>query len=89
MPDITLRLTEEFQCGLANVYSDRVLEQVHQTLENLKAFPDMGSAAARPCLTRRFGPTIRTLPISTFVLVYRHVDNYVDILALEPGSRIR
>lgn len=88
MPKATLRIADEFVEDLALIYSGTLLSRIHTVLNQLPQFPDMGSPNVRPSLIQQYGEGIRTLSISSFVLVYRHRDEVVDVLALIHGPRI-
>lgn len=81
--------TELFHEDLARVPSKRVLKQAAQALVNLAAFPDMGRVAQSPTLTSRFGEGVRTLVCGTYLLVYRHTEDVVQVLALYPARVVR
>lgn len=88
MPKATLRIADEFVEDLALIYSGTLLNRIHTVLNQLPQFPDMGSPNVRPSLIQQYGEGIRTLSISSFVLVYRHRNEVVDVLALIHGPRI-
>ena len=92
MPEGTpreLRISDEFVCDLAQVWSEPLRERIRTQLASLQAFPEMGSTDVRPSLTRRYGPGLRKLCISTFVIVYRLTDDAIEVLALVAGPRVR
>lgn len=93
MPMATLRIADEFNEDLALIYSGTLLNRIHtvlnQLLNQLLQFPDMGSPNVRPSLIQQYGEGIRTLSLSSFVLVYRHRDEVVDVPALIHGPRIQ
>ncbi len=84
-----LRIADEFTEGLAAIYSNRVLTQIKNILTLLPVTPELGSAHVRPMLTRLYGPGIRKIPVSTFVIIYRFDGEYVDVLALVYGPRVK
>jgi plasmid stabilization system protein ParE len=88
-PRVQLRITDSFIEDAARIYSPRVARRIRDTLEMIQNNPDIGSPLARESLVKAYGPNIRTFAISSFVLVYRHSDEYVDILALVYGATIR
>ena len=83
-----LRIADEFTYALAGIYSRRVLDQIKHTLSLLPDNPEIGSANVRQSLLDRYGRGIRKLPLSTFVIVYRVSEDYVDVLALVYGPSI-
>jgi hypothetical protein len=89
MTHAILRVTESFIEDTGRIYSPRVNERIRQCLNMIEHNPDIGSPLARPYLTERYGADIRTVAISTFVLVYRHNGDFVDVLALVYGPTIR
>lgn len=83
-----IRLSEEFIEGLAQVWSPRVLDHVRDLIETLSANPEIGSPRVRHSLRRRYGDSLRKLPVSTFVIVYRFDGETVDVLALVYGPSV-
>ena len=89
MPDAyPIRFSEEFAEGLARIWSPRVLDQIQHLTSLLPTTPEMGSADVRKSLITRYGPNLRKLPVSTFVIVYRFDGVTVEVLALEYGPGI-
>ena len=84
-----LRISQEFQEGLSWVHSPRVLAQIRNLLNLLPDYPNIGSPNVRECLTKLYGPNLRKLPVSTFVIIYRVGDGVVDLLALVYAPRVR
>lgn len=84
----TMRIAEEFVYGLADIYSESALEQIRNTLRLLETTPLMGTTLVRSSLARRYGGTIRILPVLTLSIVYRYdaASNTTDILALIYGT---
>ena len=89
MPKARVRNADEFVYDLAEVFSRRVLDQVRKNVELLAYFPELGSANVRESLVERYGPHLRKIAISTFVIVYRYENDVVDVLALVYGPSIR
>ena len=89
MPKARVRIADEFVYDLAEVFSRRVLDQVRKNVELLAYFPELGSANVRESLVERYGPHLRKIAISTFVIVYRYENDVVDVLALVYGPSIR
>jgi plasmid stabilization system protein ParE len=83
-----LRIADEFTYALAGIYSERLLAQLKHVLSLLPDNPELGSANVRQSLADRYGSGIRKIPVSTFVVVYRVSDEFVDILALVYGPSI-
>ena len=88
MPKAQLRIAEEFSAALAQIYSDKLLARIRKNVEALAELPEIGSTNVRKSLTDLYGPNIRKIPISTFVIIYRYENNIVDILALVYGPTI-
>ena len=88
MPNVELRISEEFSASLADIYSERVLGRIWDALNNLRSFPEMGSARVRRCLIDQYGEGLRQIPISTFLIVYRYDGRVVDVLSLAYGPSV-
>ena len=88
MPDVELRISEEFSANLADIYSERVLGRIWDALNNLQSFPEMGSVRVRRCLSDQYGEGLRQVPLSTFLIVYRYDGHVVDVLALVYGPSV-
>lgn len=88
MPKPQLRIADEFVYSLAGIYSERVLAQIKKLLSLLPDNPEMGSADVRASLTSTYGPDLRKLPVSTFVIIYRYDGEFIDVLALVYGPTI-
>lgn len=88
MPKARIRIADEFIYALSEVYSERVLDQIRKLIELLPENPLMGSSDVRECLSRLYGPKLRKLPVSSFVIIYRYENDTVDVLALVYGPTI-
>lgn len=88
MPKAELRITEEFSAGLAEIYSDRVLERIERAVRSLAEFPEMGSPLVRKSLVSQYGEGLRQVPVATFLIVYRREERSVDVLALVYGPSV-
>lgn len=88
MPKARIRIADEFVYALSEIHSERVLGQIRKLIELLPDNPLMGSSDVRECLTRLYGPRLRKLPVSSFVIIYRYENNAVDVLALVYGPTI-
>ena len=88
MPDVTLRLADEFVESLAEIHSTRLLERIKSLVSSIASFPELGSPVVRKSLVARYGNKLRHVAVAQFVIVYRHANNVVDILALVYGPRI-
>lgn len=75
---------DEYQAITSNVARKRI----RQAVDSIATFPDMGAAMPRRSLAQRYGEDIRTLPAGTYVIVYRHQDAHLVLLALVPGKLI-
>lgn len=84
-----VRIAQEFIDDLAAIYSERLLEQIKSLVSQLEINPEIGSTQVRPFLTELYGPALRKLPVSTFVIVYRFNGEVVDVLALVYGPTVR
>lgn len=62
--------------------------RIHRTVNALAAFPDMDSAHPKRSLVNRYGKAIRTMPSGTYLIVYRHDESQLVLLALVPGKLI-
>ncbi|MBQ9001931.1 MAG: type II toxin-antitoxin system RelE/ParE family toxin [Eggerthellaceae bacterium] len=83
-----LRIADEFAYALAGIYPERVLDHIRNLLSLLPDNPEIGSTNVRRSLVDRYGSGIRKLAVSSFVIVYRVSDYYVDVLALVYGPSI-
>ena len=83
-----LRISDEFIYALSGIYSQRVFDHVRNLLSLLPENPEIGSSNVRQSLIDRYGNGIRKLHVSTFVIVYRISDDYVDVLALVYGPAV-
>lgn len=81
-------MSEEFIEGLAHVWSPRVLDHIQGIVSLLPTNPELGSPDVRESLSGYYGPNLRKLHVSRFVMVYRFDGAVVDVLALEYGPRI-
>lgn len=87
-PVYPIRLSEEFIEGLARVWLPRVLDHIQGIVSLLPTNPELGSPDVLESLSRHYGPNLRKLHVSRFVMVYRFDGAVVDALALEYGPRI-
>jgi len=83
-----IRLADEFVEGLARIWSERVLDYIHDVVSMLATIPEMGSPSVRESLKLRYGDGLRKLNVSTFVILYRFDGAVVDVLAIEYGPNI-
>ena len=88
MPRAEIRIADEFIDALADIYSNRILDRIHDLLNSLQSFPEMGSPRVRRCLTERYGEGLRQVPVSTFLVLYRYDGETVDVLALVYGPSV-
>ena len=84
-----IRIADEFITSLAGITSERLIERIRRGVELLETFPELGAAEVRPYLAKKYGPDIRKLAISTWVLVYRFDGVTVDVLALVYGPQVK
>lgn len=83
-----IRLSEEFSIGLSQIWSKRVLDHIKRLIALLQVQPELGSPDVRPSLLRMYGPHLRKLTVSTFVIVYRFDGKTVDVLAIVHGPQV-
>ena len=84
-----IRIAEEFIDALSCIYSERVLTQIKNLVSLLAVTPEIGSSHVRPALSQLYGPNLRKMPVSTFVIVYRFDGECVDVLALVYGPTVK
>ena len=89
MAKATVVATNLFYDTLDEIRSLHTLDQIARNLELLSSFPDLGQLATSPSLTSRFGKRIRTLVCGSYILVYRHESDDVEVLALFPAKLVR
>lgn len=89
LPEYPIRLSDRFINDLAEIYSPKVRNDIKKALTNLRCFPEIGSAQVRQSLITLFGPHIRKIPVSTFVIIYRFENNTIDILAMVNARTVR
>ncbi len=87
-PQTPLRITDEFNAGLAEVQSDKALARIYDLITLLSKYPDYGSPEARRPLSRRYGAGLRKIVAAPYVIVYRHADDAVEVLALVYGPSV-
>jgi plasmid stabilization system protein ParE len=88
-PAVTLRITDEFIASLAEIQSDKLLGRIYDQVNLVSAYPDSGSPDVRPSLTFRYGQGLRKLVVPPYIIVYRHADEFVDVLALVHGPAVK
>lgn len=83
--------TDEFIDGVAQIYSERVLNELSESLIAIRSFKDLGTGFVRESLRKRYGDDIRKFPVSPFVIVYRYDENRntVEFLALPHEKTVR
>ena len=83
-----MRISEEFVYALADVYSESALDKIRNSLYLLENAPLMGTTVVRSSLARRYGGTMRVLPVLTLSIVYRYdsAENVIDVLSLIYGT---
>lgn len=89
MPKAELRIADEFVYDIAAITLERVLAEIRETVSLLATAPEMGLPSVRASLKRAFGPNLRKLPVSSFIIVYRYEGGVVDVLACVCGPRVR
>ncbi len=88
MPNIRLRIADEFSQGLSEIYSDNILKRIDRAIRNLMVFPEMGSPLVRPSLANRYGEGLRQIPIGTLLIIYKYDGTTIDVLALVFGPSV-
>lgn len=74
---------------LMEIRSERELGRI-QRLETLLAeYPDLGSPLVRPSFVERFGEGIRTYPVGSHTVFYRHEGGVVRMCAVVSSRTIR
>ena len=83
--------TDEFALCLADVddLSPSKGMRIREAVRRLQAFPDMGSPRVCQMLKNRYGDDLRTLAVEGYVIVYRHDEQKLCLIALPWGGRIR
>ena len=84
-----IKLSDEFVWGLGQVWSERVVGQIRHLIDLLPTMPEIGSLDVRPALARLYGPNLRKLTVSTFVIIYRFDGTTVDVLACVYGPSVK
>ena len=82
-------LSQRFMDDVSDTNSTRIALRARKQIEQLAMFPDMGRHAQSPSLVNRFGRDMRTLVCSSYLIVYRHADDAVEVLALWPARLVR
>lgn len=88
MPDVELRVADEFIDGPSNISSAPLLARIRRVVEQLRRFPEMGSPDVRPSLSVRYGAGLRNVAVSSFPIVFRFDGLTVDVLALVYGPSV-
>lgn len=65
-----LEYSQRFADDLARVTSAKVEAQVYRVLDNIEAFPDIGSMLLPESIRSEFGKGIRKVVVGPFDLVY-------------------
>lgn len=87
---IRIRYASRLAEDISLIYSDRLRRQIKDILNDLPKYPEMESANVRQSLVDRFGPHLRKIAISTFLLIcrYEEASSSIDVLALVYGPRV-
>lgn len=82
------RIADEFSSALAEIWSERLLLRIERAVRGLAEHPETGSPLVRSSLTKQYGDSLRQVPISTLLIVYRYDGTTVDVLALVYGPSV-
>ena len=86
---LPIRYTDEFRMTAREVTSKRVQRHLRKVIEGLQAFPNMGSPHPRRMLRDRYGDDILTMAVDGYLLVYRHDDEALWLIALPWGGVVK
>lgn len=89
MRNVKLCFAPSYPAAVREKRSERVRAHIRSAIANLQTFPDMGTSDARDSLKERFGEDIRVLVVEGYLVVYRHADDHVDVLALVSVRSVR
>ena len=70
MPRVAI--SEEFVEATAEVYSDRVFNDLYRLVEMLETLPELGSTELPAAIKRRFGKDCRKIVVAPFDMLYRY-----------------
>lgn len=89
MPKLRTELSRRFMDDVAQINSAAVAQRARKLIDHLSSFPDMGRITQSPTLSSRFGEGTRTLVCGNYLLVYRHTEEAIQVLALYPARLVR
>ena len=70
MPKVVI--SEEFVEATAEVYSDRVFNDLFRLAEMLETLPELGSTDLPAAIRKRFGEDCRKIVVAPFDMLYRY-----------------
>ena len=88
MPRAKMVREAAYEAQLMEIPSDKTVVRIEEIEDQLAVFPDMGSPVVRDALVLRFGPNLRKVVVDGYVLVYRHDEDAVRMLAAVPGKSV-
>ena len=88
MPKVII--SEEFVEATAEVYSERMFNDLYRLVEMLDALPELGSTERPSAIKKRFGKDCRKIVIAPFDILYRYdkVEDTVYVAALIHQRRV-
>lgn len=88
MSKLAITFTDAFADEYQSIASKNTRKRIRQAVEAIITFPDMVAAMPRRSLVQRYGADIRTLPAGSYVVVYRHHDGKLILVALVSGKLV-
>ena len=91
MPDVEIRIADEFVSDAAQIHSDRLYNAVFDILWELKTIPELGSRDVPASVVSRYGGKARKLVVSPFDIFYTYDEGtgLIEVLALVHQRRVR
>ncbi len=85
-----IRYADRFINDVAEIDSQRLLNELDKRLAAIERFPEMSSPDVRPSLTQQLGAGLRKLPLPPSVIVYRYQADrdLIEFLALPRDSSV-
>ena len=79
-----LVVTENFENDLQEIYSNKLLNKIQNALKQIQTIPDISAANVPDSILKKWGDSVRILPVSPFDIVYtyNHQDKLVIVHAL-------
>ena len=88
VPLVRVVHTDAYESMLMELLTNRQLDKVEEIEHCLSVFPDTGSPLVRDALVLRFGSNLRKIVVDGYILVYRHDEDVVRMLAAVPGKSV-